>query len=312
MSAQIPQLATLLLLALPLASCTTLRNYRLLQSYEITLADSSPQDSTVTDVTATVDGRGRSASLLSAFYGLDDGLPKPADRSICDGAAGQDGMPVIFSHELAVETMQAADFRVVTASGGVGEIRCVTLAPADDPGELRTALLVGQYGSVSDPPAEVQVVGNLLSSDGAVNFKGMTIKVTALEEGPTLVMAELVPEERLGLGTPTALPFGGGSRCPAGTRQVVNVTWAGGITKPGGDEADDRERQRYKVTLAGADGGTTEVVPAALADLGDGDNNHKLCLDASGTPRSVSFPAGLLTDPRDDPNPDTSVDVITL
>jgi hypothetical protein len=39
---------------------------------------------------------GKSAALLSAFFGLDNGLFQVANR-ICNGAAGQDGMPVIVS-----------------------------------------------------------------------------------------------------------------------------------------------------------------------------------------------------------------------
>ena len=39
---------------------------------------------------------GKSAALLSAFFGLDNGLFQVANL-ICNGAAGQDGMPVIVS-----------------------------------------------------------------------------------------------------------------------------------------------------------------------------------------------------------------------
>lgn len=42
---------------------------------------------------------GRSAELLSAFFGLDNGLP-PRSEGVCRGAGGADGLPVIFSHEL--------------------------------------------------------------------------------------------------------------------------------------------------------------------------------------------------------------------
>ncbi len=50
-----------------------------------------------------------------------------------------------------------------------------------------------------------------------------------------------------------------------------------------------------------------QLHPAALADLGDGDNNHMFCLDTKDRPILVSFPAGVLTDPNDDLNPETSV-----
>ena len=63
------------------------------------------------------------------------------------------------------------------------------------------------------------------------------------------------------------------------------------------------------MTVESADGSTREVNPVALGDLHDGDNNHELCLDTAQRPLSVSFPAGILTDPNDDLNPPTSVEV---
>jgi hypothetical protein len=298
------------MLALPLlalvSSCTTLQGVQDIMSYEIRLASSDQQDSTVTQVQNNVDVKGRRARLLVAFFGLDNKLPKVADRGVCKGAGGKDGMPVIFSHEIDVSTMQAGDFKVTTTSGKVGQVLCATLAPADDPGELRTALLAGEFGSQEDQPARVEIVGNILSIDRAVNFKGESIAVTRLEEGATIVFAEIVPKERWDLGKPgTRLRWGGGTACPLGTKNVVRIVWAGGVSKPGGDEADDEVRARYKVTVRNSDGTASEVVPFALADLNDGDNNHLLCLDTEGTAESVAFPAGFLADPRGDLNPDT-------
>jgi hypothetical protein len=94
-----------------------------------------------------------------------------------------------------------------------------------------------------------------------------------------------------------------------GTKQVVRVTWAGGVTKPGGEEVDDVERAEYRVTTLLDDEGETELVPFALGDLGDGDNNHELCLDRAGMPVKVDFPAGFVTDPRNDLNPPTSIEI---
>jgi hypothetical protein len=274
------------------------------------LADSSPTDTTTTNITANRDSLGREARLLSAFYGIDDGLPRVGNFVMCEGAAGKDGMPVIFSHEIDVSTMQAGDFRVTTASGKIWEITCVTLAPADDKGELRTVLLIGQYGSIDDQPVKVEIIGNLLSIDNTLNFKGASIDVIPLEEGPILVWAEIVPESEWELGKEaTPLPWGGGSGCPKGSKQVVRVTWAGGVTKPGGDEIDDTERLKYRVTVLQEDSSTIEVTPFALGDLGDGDNNHKLCLHVVGKPQVVFFPAGCMTDPREDLNPETTITI---
>ncbi|MEO0814717.1 MAG: hypothetical protein AAFY60_17780 [Myxococcota bacterium] len=305
-----PILPFVSLVSCALLSCTTLRNYELLQSYEPTLMDASSRDTTDTKVTAATDSRGRQALILSAFFGLDDGLPGFSDLAICAGAGGMDGMPVIFSHELDVRTLQAGDFKVTTASGAEHVPHCVTLAPADDPGELRTALLVGHYGSFDDPPMRVEVVGNLLSIDREVNFRGLHAEPTTLEEGPSMVLAERLSGNERKLGeSGSKLPFGSGTGCPEGTKEVVRVTWAGGVTKPGGDEVDDIERQQYRVTIIGQQGARSDVTPFALGDLVDGDNNHELCLNAEGTPVSVYFPAGYLTDPRDDANPESTIEI---
>ena len=305
-----PYILAVSVLCLTITACSKVEQYKLIRSHEITLADWSHSDTTVTNITTNRDSQGQQAMLLSAFYGLDDDLPRAANFVICEGAAGKDGMPVIFSHEIDVSTMQAGDFKITTGSGKTGEIKCVTLAPADDKGEFRTALLVGHYGSIDDQPAKVEVIGNLLSIDNTMNFKGASIDVTALEDGPTLVWAEVVPKNERDIGkVATPLPFGGGSGCPIGTKKVVRVTWSGGVTKPGGDEIDDVERVQYKITVLLEDGSKTEVTPFALADLGDGDNNHELCLDVTGTPQSVYFPAGYLTDPREDVNPETMITI---
>jgi hypothetical protein len=251
---------------------------------------------------------GKKAALLSAFFGLDNGLFQVANL-ICNGAAGQDGMPVIFSAEIDHTTLQAGDFRVITQSGKAGTMHCVSLLPATDAGELRTVLLIGEFGNAdSNPPARVEVVGNLLSIDGALNFKGTGVAVTPLAPGPTLVIAERVSEKEVDKGL--GLPRTKGSVCPAqGIAQQVRVVWAGGVTLPDGEEPGDAERRQYKVSVAGADGKTREVIPVALANLGDGDNNHVLCLDTADQALSVAFPGGILKDPNGDLNPPTTIAV---
>ena len=272
------------------------------------LISSVQTDTTQTTVT---DSQGRSAELISAFYGL-EALPNTASFGICAGAGGQDGMPLIFSHEINPDTLEAGDFQVVTASGQIGSINCITLKPADDLGELRTGLLTGDYGSASDQPVSVEVIGNILSLDNSLNFKGIKVDVTALELGPTMVWAEVVPEAEWELGkAATERGFGGGSGCPVSTKQVVRATWGGGVTKPGGAEIDDTERVQYKVTIEKENGSTAEVTPFAIGDLGDGDNNHELCLDVEDKAKSVFFPAGFMTDPREDLNPDSTISILS-
>jgi len=296
------------LLLVALQGCGKVEQIQAVRNYERIYSSASQTDTTDTTVKATRDDQGRAASLISAFFGLDDALPKAADQGIWNGAGGTDGMPVIFSHEIDFRTMDAGDFKVTTQSGKTGEILAVTLAPADDLGEHRTVLLSGQYGSVNDQPARVEIVGNLLSIDHEVNFKGVSVKVTPLEEGASLVWCEVVPQREWELGKkPTALAWGRGSGASLRSKQVLRVTWSGGVTKPAGGEVDDTERQLYKVKVRLEDGKIVNVTPFALGDLGDGDNNHELCLDVVGTPISVSFPGGKLKDPRKDLNPATTI-----
>ena len=83
------------------------------------------------------------------------------------------------------------------------------------------------------------------------------------------------------------------------------------MTKPGGKEVDDTEKDSYSITIRDINDVVSTIAPFALGDLGDGDNNHKLCLDVEGTPISIAFPENLMTDPREDLNPATSVEVAT-
>ncbi len=248
---------------------------------------------------------GETPRPLSAFFGLDNALPGVANV-LCQGASGQDGMPIVLSHTVDADTLQAEDFRIVTRSGSEHTPLCSTLRPASDPGELRTVLLIGEFGDAAgDPPMRVLVVGDLFSDGVAgdpVNFRGTETNVTPLDAGPSLVLAEVVPED--GWSTESR-----GSACPEGIQQVVRATWAGGVRLPNGADAGDAERALYRVTVKRPDGSTDEIVPAALADLGDNDNNHLLCLDTSAPAVSVSFPGGHFVDPNQDLNPDTQVAV---
>ena len=276
----------------------------------LSLSNSEQNDTTApTEVPAAVTSAAE-AHLLSAFYGLDDALPLLASVLICRGTGGSDGMPVVFSREVDLETLQAGDLRVVLEDGSLGEIACVTPAPATDAGELRTILMIGDFGSADNQPVRVEIQGNILSKDQLLNFHGRDVEVTRLEDGPSIMLAEIVPPEEWELGkSVTRFPFGGGSGCPESTRQVVRVVWNGGITKPGGDEIDDAERRAYRVFVRGDGGEPVEISPIAVGDLGDGDNNHELCLDTEAPVLRVEFPAGLMTDPREDLNPATGVRV---
>ena len=275
----------------------------------VSLAGCSQDASTTetTDTTPDNDGLAE-GTLLSAFFGLDNALPMVAHR-ICLGGAGLDGMPVITSSEVDYTTLQAGDFRVLTEDGEEGTIHCASLLPATDAGELRTILLIGEFGDANgDAPARVEIAGNLLSLDGKTNFKGASVDVTPLADGPSMVLAEQVSdsEEDLGLSALGTV----GSLCEGSeVIQQLRVTWAGGVTLEGGNSPSQETAKLYKVTVRGEDGSTRDATPIGLADHEDPDNNHVLCLDTSDVPVSVAFPEGIFTDPNEDLNPATSVAV---
>ncbi|MEX0286692.1 MAG: hypothetical protein AB3N23_18955 [Paracoccaceae bacterium] len=253
---------------------------------------------------------GRSAELLSAFHGL-DALPRLAN-AICRGSAGFAGMPVIFSTEIDISTMQAGDFRVTTRSGQIGTLHCASVLPATDPGELRTVLLIGDLGpSDTDPPVSVEIVGHLHSIDGTLDFRGAKIGTVPLADGPSIALAEIVEDwRRVGTLGPRRVR---GSLCPEeGIVQAIRVAWEGGVTLEDGTEPGATERDLYNITVEAPDGSQREVKPVALANLGDGDNNHMLCMDVVDRPISVSFPEGIFVDPNDDLNPATQMEINQL
>ena len=66
----------------------------------------------------------------------------------------------------------------------------VTLLPANEEFELRTVLMIGDYGDHPDnEPVRVEIVGDLMSRSGQ-NYKGQHARVIPLEEGPILSYAE--------------------------------------------------------------------------------------------------------------------------
>ena len=246
------------------------------------------------------------ARLLSAFFGLDNKLPFRSNR-LCLGASGQDGMPVVFSHTLNTETVNESDFEVETRSGEVYSPICVTLRPADDEGENRTVLLIGEFGNAeTDPPIRVSIVGDLHSDSEdskPLNFKGLYTDVIPLDSGPALILAERVPREVWSKERR-------GTMCPDSSRQVIRVTWTGGVRLPNGNELGEIERSLYRIELEGENDRRLSLQPDYLADLEDRDNNHLLCLDSEFPAISVSFPAGHLVDPNRDLNLDSFVLVL--
>lgn len=250
--------------------------------------------------------RSREAKILTAFFGLDNGLT-PQSRILYWNAPGKDGMPVIFSLEVDPASLDATDFQVTTRDGSTFSVEAVTLLPAEEEFELRTALLIGDYGNHPDnPPVRVTITGDLMSRTG-VNFKGQSKEVIPLAEGPVLSYAEYFTLKE-------DYPYvekGGGCDCPRDlTQMVVKAVWAGGVRALSGEELGANELSAFVVTMvAGAD--TVEVSPFQLADLSDNDNNIDLCLKAAGVPIKLTVAAHTAIDPRDDPNPRTEVQVVS-
>lgn len=146
--------------------------------------------------------------LLSAFFGPDNQIPGGIPG--CQNAGDDDGLPVVFSRTLNPLSIQETDFEVISASGTRSTPVCATLLPAISPGELRTVLLIGEFGSPDDQPKKVTIVSNLFSNRAEgrrVNFKGATKHVVPLEDGPSLALAEIVPRIQRALTRTDARPI---------------------------------------------------------------------------------------------------------
>jgi hypothetical protein len=111
---------------------------------------------------------------------------------------------------------------VTTKNGNVFSAGAVTLLPAEEAFELRTVLLIGEYGNYHDnPPVSVEIVGDLMTR-AEVNYKGQKKGVIPLEEGPILSYAEYFTIDE-------DYPYveeGIGCDCPKETtKMVVKVVW---------------------------------------------------------------------------------------
>jgi hypothetical protein len=290
MKTKLPLFITISILSLTFLITACGQNRR-----QVTLSDSVPEiDKT------------REAKILTAFFGLDNGLTQAA-RALYIKAAGKDGMPLVFSLEVDPETLDASDFAVTTQDGNTFEVEAVTLLPAEEAFELRTALLIGEYGNHPDnPPVAVKVTGDLMSRT-RVNFKGKEVDVIPLPEGPVLSYAEYFTFT----DDYHYVAEGAGCDCPKETtNMVVKAVWSGGVRAINGEELGNNELLAHKVTLVqGTD--TITVSPFQLADLSDNDNNIDLCLKEKGTPILLQVEANTAIDPNDDQNAATEVAILS-
>jgi len=250
--------------------------------------------------------KNREARVLTAFFGLDNALPI-ASIGLSWKAPGKDGMPLVFSHEIDPSTIDASDFQVTTSQGNVTNVLVATLRPATEAYELRTVLLIGEFGNhPDDEPVAVSIIGDLRARSGQ-NLKGQKVSVTPLDAGPFLSYAEYFKLD-------SYYPYvgtGRGCDCPIDkTSVVIRTVWAGGVRALDGEELGARELQNFNVQLqVGND--TISVQPFQIADLSDNDNNIDLCISHEGLPLKVSVKAGTAIDPRDDANKATSLEVLS-
>ena len=240
-------------------------------------------------------------TLVSAFFGLDNGLPS----ILCNQLGSQlDGMPVNFKFPLDVSSLAGTDFEVVDSLGNIHIPMCAVLAPADENGENRTVLLLGEFGTaVTNPPVEVRVVGDLFTIDtlsgesvcsAIINLNGInTTNVIPLSDGPSLFFAQRID--------------GNLNECNLGT-QTIQVAWDGGITpyKSGDTESD---LFQYYIGYSDSSGVLIPHAPISIADINDNDNFHQLCFSTSDEIVKISMMALTVEDPNHDPNIYSEIDV---
>lgn len=257
----------------------------------------------LSDTIPDIDSR-REAKVLTAFFGLDNELPLFASL-LYYRALGKDGMPLVFSEEIDPRTLDNTDFEVITKNGDSFDVEFVTLRPANEEFELRTVLFIGEYGNhPENPPVRVNITGDLKSRSGQ-SYKGQSVAVIPLPDGPILSYAEYFTFDE-------DYPYvekGRGCDCLKDeTAMVVRTVWSGGVRAVTGEDLGDNEINDFQVTMV-HDGDTLIVTPYKLADLSDNDNNIDLCLKETGVPIWVKVNENIAIDPRDDKNPKTEIGV---
>jgi len=241
-------------------------------------------------------------TLVSAFFGLDNALPS----MLCNQPGSLlDGMPINFQFPLDASSLSETDFEVLDSLGNVHIPVCALLAPANENGENRTVLLLGEFGTaVSNPPVEVSVVGELFTTETfsgesacseIINLNGSTTSnVIPLADGPSLFFAQKVEGDL--------------NECSSGT-QTIQVAWNGGVTPYiSGDTESDLFQ--YYTGYSDSSGVLVTHAPISIADINDNDNFHQLCFPATDEIVKISMMANTVEDPNHDPNLYSEIDVI--
>jgi len=224
---------------------------------------------------------------------------------LCNQIGSQlDGMPVNFKFPIDESSLSETDFEVLDSLGNIHTPICVFLAPANENGENRTVLLLGEFGTaITNPPVEVRVVGDLFTTDtlsgesacsDIINLNGVTTtNVIPLDHGPSLFFAQRID--------------GNLNECNSGT-QTIQVAWDGGITPyiSGDNESD---LFQYYIGYSDSSGFLIPHVPISIADINDNDNFHQLCFSTSDEIVKISMMADTVEDPNQDPNLYSEIDV---
>ena len=234
-------------------------------------------------------------TLVSAFFGLDNALPS---LLLCNQQGSRlDGMPVNFKFPLDASSLSETDFEVLDSLGNIHTPICVSLAPANENGENRTVLLLGEFGTaITNPPVEVRVVGDLFTIDALsgesacseiINLNGITTtNVIPLADGPSLFFAQRIDDNL--------------NECNSGI-QTIQVAWNGGVT-PYINGDNESDLFQYYVGYSDSTGGLIPHKPISIADIDDNDNFHQLCFSTSDEIVKISMMANTVEDPNHEPN----------
>lgn len=243
------------------------------------------------------------ARILSAAVGTDAGTSCP------NGMTGLDNMPVTFDRFILGSSVDVSDFAIVLEDGTSVTPLCALQYPPNEPNELQTVNLIGDFGKTSGPrPSQLRLVGALdghLPLDDVWQPLGEVAprEITQLEAAPFIVDAwTLTPQ----------LLVGDLNGCTVGS-SFVRVVWSNGMTAyPTGDELDAERVASYQVDYELPSGELRTLTPLAIGDLSDhppkvflDDNMHDLCLPEAppgAVLKAIEIAANSLQDPNGDPN----------
>jgi hypothetical protein len=252
----------------------------------------------VGDAPTVTASRAEAPRFLSAFWGLDDGMP----QQICPDATACDGMPITFSWLINPASIDPADFNVIRSDGTVTVPAFATLRPANESNETQTILLTGDFGNAASGvrPVRVRLVGQLSGSPpgskrSEVFSDLVSPPIRRLSAGPSIVDAWRIDP---------ALLTNDANACTVGSA-FVRVVWSGGITDfPTGNEVGVAVTRAYRLTYLHR-GKTVTVAPLEIGDLNDGDNMHDLsfpAIPARAKLLTITLPGRHVEDPNGDPN----------